>query len=135
MRVMLNADTEHRRHLVTASGLSNDSYLGKVHLEMCRYHEFGRFVADESEEAIDYAAAFFHLTHAANLGVTDALVSVAKIHMQLPHDILPEYKIEESDDNYKTGFEFMIDAAEKDEKSCLYFVAKAFDTGIGLPKD
>ena len=38
--------------------------------------------------------AFFHLKHAANLGVVDALVNIAKIYMQLPRDILPEYNIE-----------------------------------------
>ncbi len=130
--VILNADTELRRFIQTTNMF--DSNLGKVHLEMCKYHEFGRFLADEHDE-IDYEAAFFHLNQAANLGVMEALVNLSKIYMQLPHDILPDYHIEESDENYRIGFEHLVEAAEKGEKNSLYFVAKTYDTGIGLPKD
>ncbi|RNA05755.1 eukaryotic elongation factor 2 kinase isoform X5 [Brachionus plicatilis] len=128
---LLNADTEFRRKLVRLE--SFESVLGKIHLEMCKYHEVGRFVHQEND-AFDQQAAFYHLQLAANLGLTDALVNCAKIYMQLPHDILPEFKIEENESNYELGFEMFVEAAEKGEKSSLCFVAKAFDTGIGLPK-
>lgn len=88
---LLNADTEFRRKLIRLE--SFESILGKIHLEMCKYHEVGRFVHNESEP-FDQNAAFYHLQLAANLGLTDALVNCAKIYMQLPHDILPEFKIE-----------------------------------------
>ena len=69
--------------------------MGKIHLEMCKYHEIGRFIDEHDDnDQIDLVAAFFHLKHAANLGVVDALVNIAKIYMQLPRDILPEYNIE-----------------------------------------
>ena len=69
--------------------------LGKIHLEMCKYHESGRFLEDVDDlNKIDYEAAFFHLKMAANLGEIEALVSIAKIYMQIPHDVLPDYKIQ-----------------------------------------
>lgn len=54
--------------------------------------------------------------------------------MQLPHDILPEYRVDDNYSNYDIGFDYMVEAAEKGDKSSLYFVARAFDTGIGLSK-
>jgi elongation factor 2 kinase len=129
---ILNADTEMRQFIQSTNTF--DSNLGKVHLEMCKYHEFERFLVGE-HDTVDYEAAFFHLNQAANLGVMDALVNLSKIYMQLPHDILPDYHIEESEENYRVGFEHLVEAAEKGEKNSLYFVAKAYDTGLGLPKD
>ena len=51
----------------------------------------GRFV--EENEEFDSDAAFFHLQQAANLGVLDALLNISKIFLNLPHDILPAYKV------------------------------------------
>lgn len=70
-----------------------ESVLGKVHLEMCKYYEVGRFSEPESD-VFDEEAAFFHLLQAANLGIGDALTNVAKIYLQMPHDILSNYKVE-----------------------------------------
>ncbi|CAF0889007.1 unnamed protein product [Brachionus calyciflorus] len=128
---LLNADTEYREKIIRLETF--ESILGKVHLELCKYHEIGRFVANENGQ-FDEEAAFFHLQLAANLGVTDALVNCAKIYMQIPHDILPDFKVEENDANFEIGFDLMIEAAEKGEKYSLIYVAKAFDTGIGLSK-
>ncbi len=111
-----------------------ESILGKVHLELCHYHEIGRFLIKECDP-IDFESAFFHLRQAAKLGQLDALVNLAKIYMGMPRDLLPDYSVEQTDDNYDTGFEYMVEAAERGEKASLYFVAKAFDTGIGLRKD
>lgn len=62
---------------------------------MCKYHEIGRFLDDADDlNKIDYEAAFFHLKMAADLGEIEALVNIAKIFMQLPHDILPEFKLQ-----------------------------------------
>jgi elongation factor 2 kinase len=131
---MLNSDTEFRR--TTETFMNGDgafeSILGRIHLEMCKYHEFGRFLENEADP-IDMDAAFFHLEHAAHLGITEAACNVSKIYMQFPHDILPDYKREENEQNFETGFEYMLEAAEKGEKTSLYNAAKAFDTGIGLP--
>ena len=62
---------------------------------MCKYHEIGRFLdEDDYNGEIDIDAAFFHLKHSANLGEIEALVNIYKTYMQLPHDIIPEYKVE-----------------------------------------
>jgi len=72
-----------------------ESTLGKIHLELCKYHEMGRFLTSEIEE-FNQEAAFFHLKQAANLGVIEALNNTAKIYLQLPHDILPNFQVEVS---------------------------------------
>ena len=88
-----NANTEAFASSALKIDSSNESILGRVHLEICKYHESGRFLADK-RSVIDYEAAFFHLRHAANLSVLEAIVNAGKILLQLPHDILAEYKIE-----------------------------------------
>ena len=70
-----------------------DSILGRIHLELCKYHEMGRFLLNENDD-FNEEAAFFHLKQSANLGVIEALINLAKIYLQLPHDILPSYQVE-----------------------------------------
>ena len=70
-----------------------DSILGRIHLELCKYHEMGRFLVNENDD-FNEEAAFFHLKQSANLGVIEALINLAKIYLQLPHDILPSYQVE-----------------------------------------
>jgi hypothetical protein len=53
----------------------------------------GRFLLDPNDE-YDAEAAYFHLKQAADLGVRDALINLAKIYLHLPHDILPSYPME-----------------------------------------
>lgn len=61
---------------------------------MCKYHEVGRFLDENDDNStIDYEAAFFHLQQAADLGEIEALVNIAKVYMQLPHDILSDYQV------------------------------------------
>ncbi len=89
--MILNGDTEFVRQILSFG--SYESILGKVHLEMCKCHENGRFLNHENYD-FDCEAAFFHLQQSANLGVTESLTNIAKTYMQLPHDIFPEYKVE-----------------------------------------
>ena len=42
---------------------------------------------------------------------------------------------QENDNNFDIGFDYMVEAAEKGDKYSLYYVAKAFDNGIGLSKN
>jgi TPR repeat protein len=41
----------------------------------------------------------------------------------------------DNDDNYEIGFDYMMEAAEKGDRNSLYFIGKAFDTGLGLSKN
>jgi elongation factor 2 kinase len=108
----------------------SESILGKVHLELCKYHEQGRFLANENDE-FDQEAAFFHLKQAANLGVVEALINFAKIHLNLPCELLSNYQVKNSDadSNASIGFESMLRAAESGDKSSNLYIAKAYDTG------
>lgn len=60
---------------------------------MTKYYECGRF-SEAGVEGYDEDAAFFHMEQAANLGVKDALVNIAKLYMQLPHTIMVDFKLE-----------------------------------------
>lgn len=112
----------------------HESILGKVHLELCKYHEMGRFLTDENDQ-FDISAALFHLKQAADLGIDEAIVNLAKIYLQLPHDILSSYQVDETDENLRIGFDYMEQSADKGNKNSIYYLAKAYDTGLGLSKD
>lgn len=65
--------------------------LGRVHLDLAKYHELNRFV--EENESYDREAAMFHLKQAASCGNLDAILAMAQIHLGLPHDILPDIEV------------------------------------------
>ncbi|XP_032826051.1 eukaryotic elongation factor 2 kinase isoform X1 [Petromyzon marinus] len=111
-------------------GKIGKSVLGKVHLEMAKCHEAGRF--GEKEAPWDREAALFHLRHAALCGEMEAILALARIHLQLPHDVLVEFTMEESEENTTLGFAFMLEAAEAGDRHSMLFVARAYDTGTNL---
>lgn len=57
---------------------------------MCKYYQVGRFSELGSEE-FDEKSAFFHLELAAELSVKEAVFDLAKIYLDLPRDLLPNY--------------------------------------------
>uniref|UniRef100_A0A8C9SI96 Eukaryotic elongation factor 2 kinase n=1 Tax=Scleropages formosus TaxID=113540 RepID=A0A8C9SI96_SCLFO len=106
------------------------SILGKVHLAMVRYHEAGRFC--EKEEQWDQDSAMYHLERAAMCGELEAIVALGQTYLQLPHHILPDLTVPDSEENRKKGFNFLLQAAEAGDRPCMILVARAFDTGINL---
>ena len=54
---------------------------------MAKYYEIGRFSAPEGDE-VDWDAALFHEEHAAQLGVLEAIVTLAKLHLGMPREVL-----------------------------------------------
>lgn len=60
----------------------------QVHHDLAKYHEIGRFAENGDESKIDWDSALFHEEIAAKLGVKDAIITMAKIYLGLPHDIL-----------------------------------------------
>jgi len=60
-----------------------------VHHDLAKYHEMGRFVLPGSDDAADLEAALFHEQHAAELGVKEAIITLANVHLQRPQDVLP----------------------------------------------
>ncbi|XP_061086970.1 eukaryotic elongation factor 2 kinase isoform X3 [Conger conger] len=109
------------------------SILGKVHLAMVRYHEAGRFC--EKDEEWDRVAAMYHLERAAMCGELEAIVALGQCYLQLPHHILPESTIQDSEENRNTGFRYLLQAAEAGDRPCMILVARAFDTGVNLAPD
>ncbi|XP_059834943.1 eukaryotic elongation factor 2 kinase isoform X2 [Hypanus sabinus] len=109
------------------------SILGKVHLAMVRYHEAGRFC--EKLEDWDRKSAIFHLEHAALCGELEAIVALSLIYLQLPHHILTDVTVEDSDEHRKVGFDYLLIGAEAGDRPSMIRAARAFDTGISLGPD
>jgi len=118
--------------------LYNDSVLGMVHLELAKYHEICRFTDDGS---YDKSTALFHLKAAADCGVVDAILNIAKIYCRLPHDILSNVTAEDemkkddcSDERSSVakGLDYMERAAHAGERFAMVYVARAYDTGHNL---
>ncbi|XP_037066904.1 eukaryotic elongation factor 2 kinase isoform X3 [Peromyscus leucopus] len=109
------------------------SVLGKVHLAMVRYHEGGRFC--EKNEEWDRESAIFHLEHAADLGELEAIVGLGLMYSQLPHHILTDVSLKETEENKTKGFDYLLKAAEAGDRQSMILVARAFDTGLNLSPD
>ncbi|XP_008059959.1 eukaryotic elongation factor 2 kinase isoform X2 [Carlito syrichta] len=106
---------------------------GRVHLAMVRYHEGGRFC--EKDEEWDRESAVFHLEHAADLGELEAIVGLGLMYAQLPHHILADVSLKETDENKTKGFDYLLKAAEAGDRQSMILVARAFDTGQNLSPD
>uniref|UniRef100_A0A8D2FV60 Eukaryotic elongation factor 2 kinase n=1 Tax=Theropithecus gelada TaxID=9565 RepID=A0A8D2FV60_THEGE len=109
------------------------SILGKVHLAMVRYHEGGRFC--EKGEEWDRESAVFHLEHAADLGELEAIVGLGLMYSQLPHHILADVSLKETEENKIKGFDYLLKAAEAGDRQSMILMARAFDTGQNLSPD
>ncbi|KAG9333667.1 hypothetical protein JZ751_010737 [Albula glossodonta] len=109
------------------------SILGKVHLAMVRYHEAGRF--SEKDEEWDRDAAMYHLERAAMCGELEAIVALGQCYLQLPHHVLPEVTVEDTENNRKRGFQYLLQAATAGDRPSMILVARAFDTGLNLSSD
>uniref|UniRef100_A0A669QMF4 Eukaryotic elongation factor 2 kinase n=1 Tax=Phasianus colchicus TaxID=9054 RepID=A0A669QMF4_PHACC len=109
------------------------SILGKVHLAMVRYHEAGRFC--EKDKDWDRESALFHLEHAADCGELEAIVGLGLMCSQLPHHILSEVTLEDTKENRKKGFDYLLRAAEAGDRPSMILVARAYDTGVNLGSD
>lgn len=82
------------------------SVLGQIHLDLAKYHEMQRFTKPDTT-GYDQKAALFHLRHAADCGNLEAIINVARIHLQLPHDILTDLTLEESTHHTDIGMDYM----------------------------
>uniref|UniRef100_A0A8C0DZ01 Eukaryotic elongation factor 2 kinase n=1 Tax=Balaenoptera musculus TaxID=9771 RepID=A0A8C0DZ01_BALMU len=105
----------------------------QVHLAMVRYHEGGRFC--EKDEEWDRESAIFHLEHAADLGELEAIVGLGLMYSQLPHHILADVSLKETEENKTKGFDYLLKAAEAGDRQSMILVARAFDTGQNLSPD
>jgi len=104
------------------------SILGKIHYNMVVYYDCGRFEFDED-------SSFYHLQIAADCGSLEAIQNISKIYMGLPRDVLPDMKVEMTNENKSIGFSYMNKAAEAGDKHAMFTVAKCYFNGVGLPSD
>ncbi|KAM4025316.1 eukaryotic elongation factor 2 kinase isoform 3-T3 [Anomaloglossus baeobatrachus] len=109
------------------------SILGKVHLAMVRYHEGGRFC--EKDQDWDQESAIFHLEHAAHCGELEAIIGLGLMCSQLPHHILTEVSVEDTEKNRIKGFNYLLMAAEAGDRPSMIHIARAYDTGVNLGSD
>ncbi|XP_073503695.1 eukaryotic elongation factor 2 kinase isoform X2 [Phyllobates terribilis] len=109
------------------------SILGKVHLAMVRYHEGGRFC--EKDQDWDQESAIFHLEHAAHCGELEAIIGLGFIYSQLPHHILTEVSVEDTEKNRIKGFNYLLMAAEAGDRPSMIHIGRAYDTGVNLGSD
>lgn len=82
------------------------SVLGQIHIDMAKYHEMQRFTEPDST-GYDREAAFYHLRHAADCGNLEAIITTARIALNLPHDVLPDLDLENTDQNADMGVDYM----------------------------
>jgi elongation factor 2 kinase len=66
----------------------------QVHHCLAKYHDMGRFIQPGSDDLVDINAALFHEQLAANLGVKEAIVTLACIYLQRPHGVLESIAVE-----------------------------------------
>nr|XP_054762939.1 eukaryotic elongation factor 2 kinase-like [Lytechinus pictus] len=97
---------------------------------MAKYHELGRFVADDNDRNME--AAIYHLRHAADCGVLEAIQAMARICLQLSHDVLTEVTVPNDDDYINEGMEYMETAAVAGDRASILIVSRAYDTGYNL---
>ncbi|KAL8595062.1 hypothetical protein ACOMHN_002040 [Nucella lapillus] len=108
-----------------------ESVLGQIHHEMAKYHEIGRFNTDDGD-AVDWDAALFHEEHAAQLGVLEANVTLARLHLGLQRDVLVSCTVQSSTENTDVGLDYMLQAAEAGDRCAMIYMARAFDCGQNL---
>ena len=110
------------------------SILGKVHFELAKYHEVCRFAENG---LYDKNAAFFHLKSSADCGIIAAIINLAKLYCDLPHDVLTDMMRDDIEDVTDAeakalGLDYMIRAANAGDRASMVFLANAYDTGLNL---
>ncbi|XP_059168099.1 eukaryotic elongation factor 2 kinase-like [Physella acuta] len=107
-----------------------DSVLGQIHHEMAKYHEIGRFSVQE--EIIDWESALFHEEHAAQLGVLEAIITMAKLYLGLQRDLFVNCIVQQTPEMLDLGIDYMVQAAEAGDRTAMIYMARAFETGENL---
>ncbi|KFD52577.1 hypothetical protein M514_06611 [Trichuris suis] len=110
----------------------DNKILGAIHLDLARYHELGKFTTEGVP--YDHASAWFHLTAAAKCGSHEAVVTLAKIYLGFPHELLSDFTIEDQDDedNIEAGLEYMTQAANMGDRWAMLYLAEAYCKGDKL---
>eukprot|EP00918_Siedleckia_nematoides_P039790 GHVU01086475.1.p1 GENE.GHVU01086475.1~~GHVU01086475.1.p1 ORF type:complete len:243 (-),score=48.94 GHVU01086475.1:1636-2364(-) len=122
-------DEINLRKVLTDRHLAH-SVLGQIHHEMAKYHELGRFASDSAE--IDMESAVFHEEQAAQLGIIEAMVTMAHLYLGMQRDVLVNCTVQDSENSLDKGLDYMDMAADSGDRSAMIYLAKVYETGIGL---
>lgn len=142
-------------------GLTLLCHLSQVHHDLAKYHELGRFAKEG--EPNDLEAAVYHEEIAANLGIKEAIMTMAHIYLGQQHDILVQVVVEvsqlnfrvthfqidvvcismdicffhfqQNEENLNKGADYMMIAAEAGDRQAMLFMADAFESGKNLGRD
>jgi len=127
--VLLEKEQLEKLTEISACYEKYESILGQIHLEMCKYYQVGRFSELGSEE-FDEKSAFFHLELAAELLVKEAVFDLAKIYLDLPRDLLPNYHPTDHPQPFVKGVDLMIRASDLNEIEANLHLAQIYDKGL-----
>lgn len=100
---------------------------------MVRYHEAGRFC--DKDKDWDQESAIFHLEHAAHCGELEAIIGLGLMYSQLPHHILTEVSVQDTEENRSKGFNYLLMAAEAGDRPSMIHIARTYDTGLNIASD
>lgn len=64
----------------------------KVHLDLAKYHDLGRFKTEDNDEC-DMSAAMFHLQQAVECEVLEAIQIMSKLYLDIGMDIFTNLQI------------------------------------------
>ena len=76
----------------------------QIHHDLAKYHEMGRFA--KTDDDIDMEAALFHERTAAELGVMEAILNMARLYLGMQRDVLINYELPVSQDYFSNIVEF-----------------------------
>ncbi|KRZ50234.1 Eukaryotic elongation factor 2 kinase [Trichinella nativa] len=107
---------------------SEDNILGRIHLDLARYHELGRFVQPDTQ--YDRSAAWFHLEKAAECGVHEAVMTMAKIYLGVEHELLQDFMEDgTTDENINQGLKLAEKLAVNGDRWATMILAERYASG------
>ena len=77
--------------------------LSQIHHDLAKYHELARFAPDDN--SIDWDAAVYHEVQAAQCGVIEAMVTLARLYLGMNREVLVDYNIQV---RKKAAFQYLI---------------------------
>lgn len=100
------------------------SILGRIHIELARYYENGRFSSEDDPLSYNKEAALFHVDMAAQCGNLEGLLTLAKMYQGVPHDLLEDVELPEDKER---AAKYLRLAAAAGDRVCMIELAKNLD--------
>ncbi|OQR69442.1 eukaryotic elongation factor 2 kinase-like [Tropilaelaps mercedesae] len=119
------AEIEFRNKALEQSvGQLPPSILGRIHIELARYYENGRFSSEDDPLSYNKEAALLHVNMAAQCGNVEGLLTLAKMYQGVPHDLLEDVELPE---DKQLAAKYLRLAAAAGDRVCMIELAKNLD--------